>query len=76
MCNGARAELPTIAAKLGARIVAEQVPSLNNEVRSGAYACSVVNMLYQPPDVSPPENAQLATTLHARISPRAAFTPR
>jgi ABC-2 type transport system ATP-binding protein len=29
MCNGARAELPAIAAGLGARIVAEQVPSLN-----------------------------------------------
>jgi ABC-2 type transport system ATP-binding protein len=29
MCNGARAELPSIAAGLGARIVSEQVPSLN-----------------------------------------------
>jgi ABC-2 type transport system ATP-binding protein len=29
MCNGERAELPSIAAALGARIVAEQVPSLN-----------------------------------------------
>src|SRR5882724_2683732 len=29
ICNGARAELPSIAAGLGARIVAEQVPSLN-----------------------------------------------
>jgi ABC-2 type transport system ATP-binding protein len=29
ICNGARAELPAIAAGLGARIVAEQVPSLN-----------------------------------------------
>jgi ABC-2 type transport system ATP-binding protein len=30
MCNGARAELPSIAASLGAQIVAEQVPSLND----------------------------------------------
>jgi ABC-2 type transport system ATP-binding protein len=29
MCNGARAELPGIAAGLGARIVSQQVPSLN-----------------------------------------------
>jgi ABC-2 type transport system ATP-binding protein len=29
MCNGARAQLPAIAAGLGARIVSEQVPSLN-----------------------------------------------
>jgi ABC-2 type transport system ATP-binding protein len=29
MCNGARQELPALAAKLGARIVDEQVPSLN-----------------------------------------------
>jgi ABC-2 type transport system ATP-binding protein len=29
MCNGARAEMPSLAAGLGARIVAEQVPSLN-----------------------------------------------
>ncbi len=29
MCNGARAELPSIAGRLGARIVGEQVPSLN-----------------------------------------------
>jgi ABC-2 type transport system ATP-binding protein len=29
MCNGARAELPSIAAGMGARIVSEHVPSLN-----------------------------------------------
>jgi len=29
MCNGARAELPSIVGRLGARIVGEQVPSLN-----------------------------------------------
>ena len=29
MCNGARAEIPSIVAGLGARIVSEQVPSLN-----------------------------------------------
>jgi hypothetical protein len=29
MANGARAELPPLAAGLGARIVAERLPSLN-----------------------------------------------
>jgi ABC-2 type transport system ATP-binding protein len=29
ICNGARAELPSVAAKLGAQIVGERAPSLN-----------------------------------------------